>query len=30
MEIVLRSFVLPKIKGVTGKGWYQNLDKTSK
>jgi len=30
MEIVLRSFILPKIKGSTGKGWYQNLDGKSK
>jgi len=30
MGIVLRSFILPKIKGSTGKGWYQNLSETSK
>ncbi len=30
MGIVLRSFILPKIKGSTGKGWYQNLNETSK
>ncbi|MCC7551394.1 MAG: B12-binding domain-containing radical SAM protein [Methanobacterium sp.] len=28
-QIVLRSFVLPKLKGNTGKGWYQNLKETS-
>lgn len=30
MEIVLRSFILPKIKGGTGKGWYQSFNETSK
>lgn len=28
MGIVLRSFIIPKIKGTTGKGWYQTLDNT--
>ncbi len=26
MGIVLRSFIMPKIKGSTGKGWYQSLN----
>lgn len=31
LEIVLRSFILPKLRGGTGKGWYQNLgNKSSK
>lgn len=25
-KTVIRSFILPKLMGVTGKGWYQNLD----
>ena len=29
MEIVLRSFILPKIKGGTGRGWYKNLETKS-
>ncbi|OPX57893.1 MAG: coproporphyrinogen III oxidase [Methanobacterium sp. PtaB.Bin024] len=27
-QIILRSFVLPKLKGSTGKGWYQNLNES--
>jgi hypothetical protein len=26
MNIILRSFILPKIRGSTGKGWYQSLE----
>jgi anaerobic magnesium-protoporphyrin IX monomethyl ester cyclase len=29
LEIVLRSFILPKLRGGTGKGWYQNLKNES-
>ena len=24
-NVILRTFILPKIRGNTGKGWYQNL-----
>ncbi len=26
MNVILRSFILPKIRGTTGKGWYQSLE----
>ncbi|MDD1775207.1 MAG: B12-binding domain-containing radical SAM protein [Methanobacterium sp.] len=26
LKTIIRSFILPKLKGATGKGWYQNLD----
>lgn len=29
-ETLLRSFIIPKFKGSTVKGWYQNLDSSSK
>jgi len=28
-QTVIRSFILPKLMGGTGKGWYQNLDNKS-
>jgi len=28
-KIILRSFILPKLKGDTGKGWYQDMNKSS-
>ncbi len=28
-QTVMRSFILPKLKGSTGNGWYQNLDNNS-
>lgn len=30
LETLLRSFIIPKFKGSTVKGWYQNLDSSSK
>jgi anaerobic magnesium-protoporphyrin IX monomethyl ester cyclase len=26
LKTVIRSFILPKLMGGTGKGWYQNLE----
>ena len=26
LQTVLRSFIIPKLTGGNGKGWYQNLD----
>ena len=28
-QIILRSFILPKLKGGTGKGWYQDINESS-
>ncbi len=30
LQTVIRSFILPKLMGGTGKGWYQNFDNKSK
>lgn len=29
LQTVMRSFIIPKLKGSTGNGWYQNLDNNS-
>ena len=30
LQTVIRSFILPKLTGGTGNGWYQNIDNKTK